>query len=912
MYRRRFSCLITYLTCLTFLAGTVRAQTGSNKGTEFWTAFPSHESDVDANFDPLPANLSVFVTSDRASSGVVTAGSFSQTFQVTPNEVTEIKIPHDAVYIDQPQAGQVLNNRAVHVQVNAGMPPVVMYAHIFAGQRSAASLILPREALGQTYFSMNYQQQSTEGKNYIVAIATEPHTLLHFRKGNTELIPGGVLLDKINDVYEYLSANDLTGVSVSVDPGSSCHRFAVFSGSTGLTIGRSACTTHSLDPLFQQLYPVENWGRRYGFIPFSMHSPAFSQSVRTAGQYVRVLAKDPDTRLSIGGQLVTTLNQGEYYTSPQPLQQATLINADKPVCVAQYALSQSCANTQIPSGNQAENYSDPDMVILNPLSLDIDHITVYSSMRENISEHYLNVLMKTSASSSFRINNLAPTAAFRPVPGLPEYSYLQLLLDNNSAHTFTLTADEGFNAIAYGFGNVESYAYAAGTSLILADKLSGIKTASQQLTDSACVNEDFSFRLTLPYQAASIDWQMDQGETTVTQNNPSAMMEIANGAVVYHYAYPRTPAYQQPGWHHATVTANYVQNGNCAAGSQRIHYDFLVLPAAQAGFEVLRPDCPNTIIFKDRSLSNGTTIISRHWDFADPYSPEAEDTSNLAEPQHTFSKSGTYPVTLVLTTRSGCQSMQLTNVTIDEGLPQLTFDPLSAVCHSDASFLLTQAREITGVMGTGFYSGDGVQPDGSFDPLKAGAGQHRLSYTFTKSTGCSVTISQNIEVLVSPSTPDITEQLYAGESIVLKPAYQGDRLTYAWSPATGLAATNIAYPLAHPTQTTQYQVLISNGICSYVARVKVEVLHAPQPVTAFTPNGDGVNDYWEIAHILDFPQASISVYNRYGTQLFFSKGFYHPWDGRFQGQPVPWGVYYYIIETDPRRKPLSGPLTVIR
>jgi gliding motility-associated-like protein len=80
----------------------------------------------------------------------------------------------------------------------------------------------------------------------------------------------------------------------------------------------------------------------------------------------------------------------------------------------------------------------------------------------------------------------------------------------------------------------------------------------------------------------------------------------------------------------------------------------------------------------------------------------------------------------------------------------------------------------------------------------------------------------------------------------------------------------------------------------------------------FTPNGDGVNDYWSIKNITGYPQSMVSVYNRSGQMVYQSQGYAVPWDGTFNGQPVPAGTYYYIILLRRDGNRLSGPITVVR
>ncbi|MDB5146542.1 MAG: hypothetical protein JWQ57_562, partial [Mucilaginibacter sp.] len=588
------------------------AQITSNQGTEFWVAFPTHVPDFDKQFHLLPAQISIFITSGQASSGKVVAGSFSLPFSVKANQVTEVQVPRNVAYINDTESGRVLTNRAIHITVDEGKPKVTVYAHIFAGQRSAASLILPVESLGTQYYSMNYQEHDTEGQNYITIVATEPQTTVHIRKGNTELVPGGITLNNVNDVYEYLSNEDLTGVNVSIDPANSaCRHFAMFSGSSGVYISPAACTPKSLDPLFQQCYPVENWGKEYGYIPFSFKSTQFTEPVRTAGQYVRVLAGDKPAQVKIGAKVVANLPPGTFYTTPQPLTEPAIISASEPVMAAQFALSQSCSSIGKDYG-----YSDPDMVFLNPVNYNIKDITVYSSSRENISEQYLNIFIPAAGTTSFRVNGQLP-GSFQPMPQEPQYYYMQLDLKKFNTNTLHLTADVGFNAIAYGFGDVESYAYSAGTNLASNQSLSVIKTATGQPVDSACVNDDFFFKLTIPYISPRISWKMDKTEATIIQVNPTATPVDQNGRKAYSYQLAKTPAYALTGVHEYQVVADYPPSQiDCGNGTQVIKGSFKVIPAPVVSF-IIKPDaCGYNVSFENTGdKPNDKTRLL--WNFGD-------------------------------------------------------------------------------------------------------------------------------------------------------------------------------------------------------------------------------------------------------------------------------------------------------
>lgn len=87
--------------------------------------------------------------------------------------------------------------------------------------------------------------------------------------------------------------------------------------------------------------------------------------------------------------------------------------------------------------------------------------------------------------------------------------------------------------------------------------------------------------------------------------------------------------------------------------------------------------------------------------------------------------------------------------------------------------------------------------------------------------------------------------------------------------------------------------------------------------TAFTPNGDGPNDTWNIHALTNAQQcddAIISVYNKRGLLLFRSTGLEKKWDGRFNGEILPTDTYYYTIDLNLAysKKTYKGVVTILR
>ena len=80
----------------------------------------------------------------------------------------------------------------------------------------------------------------------------------------------------------------------------------------------------------------------------------------------------------------------------------------------------------------------------------------------------------------------------------------------------------------------------------------------------------------------------------------------------------------------------------------------------------------------------------------------------------------------------------------------------------------------------------------------------------------------------------------------------------------------------------------------------------------FSPNGDGINDTWEILGINKYPGAQIIVLNRWGQEMLNTNNYSSPWDGSFKGVLLPTSDYYYIINLNNGSKPLTGTLTIKR
>ncbi|RZK60800.1 MAG: T9SS type B sorting domain-containing protein, partial [Hymenobacter sp.] len=179
-------------------------------------------------------------------------------------------------------------------------------------------------------------------------------------------------------------------------------------------------------------------------------------------------------------------------------------------------------------------------------------------------------------------------------------------------------------------------------------------------------------------------------------------------------------------------------------------------------------------------------------------------------------------------------------------------------------------------------------------------------------TATSNAVPAAISPVVSVSAgPDKT--IFEGDQVQLEGTATG---TYpvAWTPSQGLTfGTDPLRPTAAPTTTTVYTVTAGTGGCASSSQVTVTVVPPLRIPNAFTPNGDGRDDTWEIERIGSFSGNQVTVFNRWGNKLFEAQHYQRgsEWDGTIKGQPAPIGTYYYLIKLDTGRA-YTGWVTIVR
>lgn len=183
-------------------------------------------------------------------------------------------------------------------------------------------------------------------------------------------------------------------------------------------------------------------------------------------------------------------------------------------------------------------------------------------------------------------------------------------------------------------------------------------------------------------------------------------------------------------------------------------------------------------------------------------------------------------------------------------------------------------------------------------PTTLGQNDYTISGTLGQcSTTDEVRITVESQVQVT-ATGDIF--IISGEQAQLFATVSGAN-TYLWTSAPVDANFNssILNPVVKPLVTTTYTLTATNAIgCTASENVVVNVIpYCIKVKNAFSPNGDGINDIWQVYDQFDcLKNIRLTVFNRYGSKVFESKDYRNDWDGRYKGKPVPDGTYYAVID----------------
>ncbi len=158
-----------------------------------------------------------------------------------------------------------------------------------------------------------------------------------------------------------------------------------------------------------------------------------------------------------------------------------------------------------------------------------------------------------------------------------------------------------------------------------------------------------------------------------------------------------------------------------------------------------------------------------------------------------------------------------------------------------------------------------------------------------------------------------TRYVLVGNTITLNPTVSDKNVHYLWSPNTGIDNDTLKNPVITGEVNRTYTLTVTDSRgCQSQDQVMVKVSPEIKVPNTFTPNGDGINDYWDIKGMVAYVNATVDIFNRYGQSVYHSIGYNQAWDGTYNGKALPTGTYYYVINTKLDDQVLSGPVTIIK
>ncbi len=229
----------------------------------------------------------------------------------------------------------------------------------------------------------------------------------------------------------------------------------------------------------------------------------------------------------------------------------------------------------------------------------------------------------------------------------------------------------------------------------------------------------------------------------------------------------------------------------------------VVYPTLAPGFSYTGTLCAgNTIQFTDTTVNSYGVITSRKYYFGDG------DSSTLANPSHTYTSPGVYPVKLIVQTDLGCIDTVIQNLVINAN-PLLNPGNNQIICPGVGVTL--------NPVGSGNYSwvpAAGLSCTNCQSPTASPAATTTYTITLTSAQGCSTIDSVTVFVAAPPTVDAGPDVILCNTGVTQLNATATDTSgvqSISWSPSTGLSSTTILNPFANPLTTTTYTLTVTNN-----------------------------------------------------------------------------------------------------
>ena len=347
--------------------------------------------------------------------------------------------------------------------------------------------------------------------------------------------------------------------------------------------------------------------------------------------------------------------------------------------------------------------------------------------------------------------------------------------------------------------------------------------------------------------------------------------------------------------------------GSCAIGLPNFPNAFAAatappLPPVPPVISALAPVCEGELL----AVSTPTTLpagATFGWNFGDPASGAA-NTANGPATSHRYASSGTYKITLTLTTAVGSASAEAP-ATVN-ALPRFSLGGRQRSLCPGSTLTLSATSAPAGAT----YRWQ----DGSRSTTYTVRAPGRYVLQLTSALGCASRDSVDVVAATAPllTLGRDTVICEAGSALTLRPNPQSAGSTYLWSDGSTAATYTVAKPGSYWLEvrnpagcTTRASIQVSlGGPANGCPAVIVPVVIVP---TIITPNGDFQNDFFVLLGLVA-AEWELAVYNRWGGPVFRQARYDNRWNG--SGQPA--GTYYYLLKHSGSQKTLRGWVEIVK
>lgn len=309
--------------------------------------------------------------------------------------------------------------------------------------------------------------------------------------------------------------------------------------------------------------------------------------------------------------------------------------------------------------------------------------------------------------------------------------------------------------------------------------------------------------------------------------------------------------------------------------------------------------------------SDGTGRFLRSTSLNTTYFPSVNDTAR-----------GVIRLSLTSTNNKACRAAVSSLVVTITDAPWVDAGTDRLLCMNDSAVALNGliVRAGGGVWsstGSGVFVPSNTDLNAVYRPSTSDlrSNNFRITLTTTNNGNCLAVQDQKVIQLTDTTKVEIGKDLFVFENnpIRINPTINGSVAAYSWTPPQQLNNPNVKDPVFRgPSDERLYLRVTSNQGCVSRDDVFITVVKPFKIPNVFSPNGDGIHDTWVIPELERYPDAIVSVFDRYGRRVFFSQGYTKPWNGTNEGKPVAVATYYYIIE--PKLIPgiFSGSVTILK